>query len=529
MDGTIPGMLRARAADRGEHLFVSVGDYRATYAEMNRVTDAVAAGFFDCGVEHGERVAILSVNRPEILELYFGLAKIGAVQVPLNAFLKGEFLRYQLADSQASTLVVDSSGYAAVVDLVSQLPDLKRIVLLDGDGSGSAPVELVPYRHIRESSATPPETPVVAADVMSIVYTSGTTGFPKGCVLTHGYYLRVGRVGVQTYELGADDVMISALPLFHAAARMLMVAATLTVGATAVVEEEFHGTTFLDHAAEAGATVVLGVAAMFAVLLMQPPSGRDRRHRLRLAVWTPASIDLATRFHERFGVEVNSQLYGQTECAGVTYSPASQPRNAASAGRAAPDLEVRVVDDEDREVPAGEVGEIVFRPREPHAMFREYWQKPAETLLAFRTLWYHTGDFGRRDTDGFFYFVDRKKDAMRRRGENVSSMELETAIAAHPKIAEAAAHAVPSALTEDDIKACLVLKPGETVEPEEVFAFFHEKLPYFAVPRYVEVLEALPKNAVHRVMKHVLRERGITSDTWDFEALDLTIARTERR
>jgi crotonobetaine/carnitine-CoA ligase len=190
---------------------------------------------------------------------------------------------------------------------------------------------------------------------------------------------------------------------------------------------------------------------------------------------------------------------------------------------------VRLVDDDDRDVLVGAVGEIVIRPREPDRMFMGYWNQPEATLAAFRNLWHHTGDSGKADEDGFITFVDRKKDALRRRGENVSSMEVEAALLGLPAVERAAVCAVPSELTEDDIKACVVLRAGATLTPQEFFDFARATLPYFAVPRYVEVLEALPQNAMGRIMKHVLRERGVTDATWDLDALGLVIARDERR
>ena len=236
-----------------------------------------------------------------------------------------------------------------------------------------------------------------------------------------------------------------------------------------------------------------------------------------------------TAFAHRFGVPTSSELFGQTECVPVTYSPLSGPRSIASCGRAAADLEVELLDDDDRPVPTGRVGEICVRPHEPLAMFSGYWNNAEATLATSRTLWHHTGDYGRADLDGFIFFVDRKKDAVRRRGENVSTMELEAAIATHPAIAEVAAHAVPSDATDDDIKVCLVLADGETIGPAELFDFFKDRLPYFAIPRYVEIVDELPKNAVARVMKHVLRQRPMTDAVWDLQALGFTVARSERR
>jgi crotonobetaine/carnitine-CoA ligase len=243
----------------------------------------------------------------------------------------------------------------------------------------------------------------------------------------------------------------------------------------------------------------------------------------------PFATEDQERFRERFGATVLSQLYGQTECGAITYARLSERRNLGSIGRPAPYLDVRLHDDDDLEVPTGEIGEIVVRSMVPNALYLGYWGKPEATVEAWRNLWHHTGDFGRADADGFITFVDRKKDALRRRGENVSSQELERSIAGHPKIVEAAVHAVPSPMTEDDIKACIVLVEGESITAEELFVFFKETLPYFAIPRYVELVAELPKNATLRVMKHLLRERGVTPETWDLEAMGLSVARDERR
>jgi crotonobetaine/carnitine-CoA ligase len=268
---------------------------------------------------------------------------------------------------------------------------------------------------------------------------------------------------------------------------------------------------------------------MGAALLATPPSERDRAHRLRAAIFIPFPAAMHAAFAQRFGVPTCSALFGQTECVPITYSPLSDPRSGASCGRAAADLEVALLDDDDGPVPTGMVGEICVRPREPLAMFSGYWNNPEATMATFRTLWHHTGDYGRADPAGFIFFVDRKKDAVRRRGENVSTMELEAAIAAHPAIADIAAHAVPSDATDDDIKVCVVLADGENISPAELFDFFRHHLRYFAIPRYVEIVDELPKNAASRVMKHVLRQRPMTDAVWDLEALGFTVARSERR
>lgn len=523
--------LRAQANARPERPFLWCGEDRFTFGEADARSDQVAAGLADLGVRPGENVAIISTNRTEMLELYFACAKLGAVQVPLNVFLKGEFLRYQLADSEAATLIVDKSGYEATIPLLSQLPTLKRVVQLDGkDDAVIAGKTVVHYRAVRASNAAVPAINVAPNDLMSIVYTSGTTGFPKGCMLSHGYYLCVAKRMNERFEMTEDDLIFTGLPLFHGAARMMAVAAALRNGSAIVVEPAFRLTGLMERIAETGATFMMGVGAMGMAMLSMPPSDADRAHKLRLALLIPFPAIQQEVFEQRFGTHVHAELFGQTECVPITVSPLSGRRSRASVGLAVDDLEVRLLDDADNEVPVGQVGEFSIRPRLPNAMFKGYWRKAEATLETFRDLWHHTGDYGRQDQEGFFYFVDRKKDAIRRKGENISSLELEAAIAAHPKILEVAVHAVPSELTDEEVKACVVLRQGQTLEAAELFAFFKEKLPYFAIPRYVEVVTDLPKTeATARVMKQKLRERGITETTWDFNALGFTLGREVRR
>jgi crotonobetaine/carnitine-CoA ligase len=275
--------------------------------------------------------------------------------------------------------------------------------------------------------------------------------------------------------------------------------------------------------------VYAGVGMMGMAMLAMPESDSDRDHSVRATLMLPFAPDEQAKFEKRFGLTMLSQMYGQTEGGAITFCALSEERKPGTIGRPSPFYDLKLVDDDDHDVPIGEIGEIIIRPREPFGMYLGYWRKPEATMEAWRNLWHHTGDYGRLDEDGFITFVDRKKDAIRRRGENVSSVEVEIAINQHPKIAEVAVHAVPSEISEDDIKACIVVVPGETVEPNDLFAFFKEKLPYFAVPRYVEVVPELPRNATLRVMKHLLRARGVTAETWDLDKLGLTVARDERR
>jgi crotonobetaine/carnitine-CoA ligase len=520
-------LLHERAAMHPDKKYLGCEDTLVSYAEMDERTDRVAAGLAEAGVAPGDRIAVISSNRLEMLELFFACAKTGAAMVPLNVFLKGDFLRYQLEDSRAQTLVVDGPGYESAEDLLHLLPDLKRIVVLDAPAETAG--EVIRYERLRMSAAPAPAPDLDPSTLMSILYTSGTTGMPKGCMLPHGWYMNGSRVSSEMVEYRTDDVLFTALPLFHAWAQGIVMGA-LVHHLTAWVDPIFSATRLLDRFIETNASVFTGVGAMGMAMLGAPPSDNDRKHRLRCALMIPFTPEQQEMFKDRFGATVLSQLYGQTECGAITYARLSEPRNLGSIGRPAPYLDVRLHDDDDREVPTGEIGEIVVRPKVANAIYQGYWRKPEATTDAWRNLWHHTGDYARADVEGFITFVDRKKDALRRRGENVSSQELERAIAGHPKIVEVAVHAVPSPMTEDDIKACIVLASSdETVEPGELFDFFKQVLPYFAIPRYVEVLPDLPKNATLRVMKHLLREKGLTESTWDLEAMGFAVSREERR
>jgi len=521
----IGNVLRARAQERPDRLCCALDDQQFTFAEMDARSDTIAAGIAALEVAKGDRVATLAPNRVELLELFYGLAKTGAAQVPLNAFLKGEFLRHQLAQSRASVLITDAAGRDAVAPLRADLPDLKTVVMLD-DADGDE----VPYASLSDAGSTPPDVTLTAADTMSIVYTSGTTGLPKGCIASHGYYCRSGDVIGSALELTDDDVLFAGLPLFHSGGRLVTVAMPLLFGIPAHIQGTFSAREYFPRAREVGCTVMIAVGAMGAAVLATEPSDADRDHSVRRVMVAPVTAAGQQMFRERFGVDPWVDVFGQSECMPIAATQlSSDRRDPAGCGIAAPDLEVVLLDDEGNVVEGETVGEICVRPNAPYAMFDGYFERPEATVEAFKGLWYHTGDYGRWLPSGALTFVDRKKDALRRRGENVSSIELEMGINGHPKIVESAVHAVPSELGEDDIKACVVVAEGEDLDPDELFGYFKDHLPYFAIPRYVEPIPALPRNAVGRVMKHKLREAGNGPGTLDFDALGLTVAKAERR
>jgi crotonobetaine/carnitine-CoA ligase len=316
---------------------------------------------------------------------------------------------------------------------------------------------------------------------------------------------------VECSRLGPEDTIFVPMPLFHVSGLQALLT-PLLAGSRSVIESRFRVSTAWDLVRRYGCTGMASVGPMLAMLLSLPPSASDRELPLRFigTAPVPAPVD---EIRERYGAEIQT-MYGMTEAFPIAIAPPGEPLAEGSAGRPnEPAFEVRIVDDDGKPVGAGVAGEVIVRPRAPHAMFEGYFDDVEATAAAVRDGWLHTGDLGRVDADGFFYFVDRKKDALRRRGENISSIELEGAILEHPAVSEVAVHGVPSPLGEDDVKAVVVLQPGSSVSSDELFAFFDESLPRFARPRYLEIVEALPRNPVGRVQKFALRDRGITPGT----------------
>ncbi|MBI4506200.1 MAG: AMP-binding protein [Chloroflexi bacterium] len=525
------GALLVDAASRyGEQPFILCGDERVSYAELLRRAERLAAGLQARGVGHGARVAFMLPNGLDIIELWFALALLGAIGVPVNTAFRGYQLTYLLNDADAPLFVVGAQYLDRLAAVQADVGPVERLIVADaGAPDGGAVASPPALRWPSEPLADVPTAPraslpaVDYRDPVAILHTSGTTGPSKGVIVCHRHEYILGRNMAVEMGLRGDDVYWCGFPFFHNTALALITLPVLLVGGAVAVVERFSASRFWDEVVRYGCTAFYYLGALLTILLKAPPSARDRQHTLRVGWGLAASGETMQAFEARFGVPVLSG-YGSTEANVVCYEPLAE-RRPGSAGKPHPEFDVRVVDDHDEPVPPGAVGEIVTRPRDPYVMFLGYYQKPEATVAAWRNLWFHTGDAGRFDADGYLYFVDRLKDVIRRRGENISSYEVEYVASQHPAVLECAAVAVPAELGEDEVKLVVVPRPGQSLDPRDLIAFCAERLAYFAVPRYVQLSQALPKTPTDKVEKHRLRAEGVTAATWDRERAGVQLHR----
>jgi crotonobetaine/carnitine-CoA ligase len=522
---TIPSVLDEQAQKRPDQTFLHILDEPVTYAEMRARAVSSANVLAASGIGPGDRVAIYMGTSAEWIDAWFGAAYLGAVAVPVNAAYRGDFLANQLRDSETKAIAVDASLSGRLLAVVGDVPSLRTMfVRADGEtatagGTPTAPdgIDVHPIDRLREG-----DTREVAGGAGpawnrpgAIFYTSGTTGRSKGALVTQHYLLSAAQAMVDCWQLQPGETVYGPLPLFHLSA-VGTVLGPMLAGGTGVLEKVFSVTSTWDQVRRYDAAGIALAGALVMMLWNLPSDEGDKDLPIRFLSAAPVPKEIYHDIEARYGCRIVT-VYGTTEAFPLTYAGVAVDNPPGASGRANPGFEVKIFDDEDNEVPTGTVGEIVCRPRRPHTMFEGYDGRPEATLEQMRNLWFHTGDLGRFDDEGNFTYVDRKKDAMRRRGENISSFEVEQALLRHPAVAEIAAIGVPSELGEDDVMVCVVARPGEAVEIVPFMDFCRERLPYFAVPRYVEICAELPKNAVGRVLKHELRARGVTDATWDRE------------
>jgi len=521
----LPLVLARFAAAMPERIFAAFEDGEAwSYARTQNEALQVAAGLAGLGVARGDKVLIWLPNGKLALKSWFGANHLGAVSVAINTAYRGSLLEHVVANSDAEVAICHED----LVDRLLEIPgrgELRTIVTSAAKLASAGPafasigITLVPFETLNDSRAAPTLPDLAPWDVQSICYTSGTTGPSKGVLSS---YLHLHAMGWHcTGGVTADDRYLINLPLFHVGGT-LFVTGALARGASIAVMGPFATETFLDVCRRLQPTQCLLLGAMAGFLARSPPGAGDRDHGLRRVMVIPLAED-APALSQRFGFDVVT-LFNMSEISAPIVSEAN-PTVRGSCGRVRKDVEARIVDEHDCEVPVGEVGELILRADCPWTLSHGYYKMPEATAHAWRNGWFHTGDAFRTDADGNFFFVDRVKDAIRRRGENISSFEVEVEILAHPGVLEAAAIAVPSEHGEDEVLAVVVAKPSAELKPHDLVHFLRQRLPTFMVPRFIRMVDALPKTPTSKVEKHRLRGEGVTADTWDREVAGLRLKR----
>jgi crotonobetaine/carnitine-CoA ligase len=467
-------------------------------------------------VQPGAHVATLLPNCLEAALLPFAVARRGAVLAPVNTAFRAGVLAHVLDLSRAELLVMDAAFAGAVADVAPDLTYLRR-VLVRGDAAAAGLVlpglDVLPLDVLRGGPPAPPAPPNAEGGLAMLLFTSGTTGRSKGCMLTHRYGPRQAQLMIEHFGLRDDDVLYSPFPLFHLDALVLTVLSALELGATAAIGARFSVSGFWDEIRAFGATVFDFMGATLTLLHKAPPRPDDGHNAVRLAWGVPVPA-WVPEFEARFGLRV-VELYGSTDAGVPIYQPLDAPRVPGSCGRAIPPYDVRLLGEDGREVADGTAGEIAVRPREPGLASAGYYGMPEATDAAWRDGWFLTGDLATRDADGNHFFVGRRKEVIRRRGENISAFEVEEVVLTHPDVLDAAAYGVPSELTEEDVMVAVVPRPGRHVDPGDLVAHCAGRMAAYMTPRYVDVVDALPVTPTEKVEKYRLIERGVTPTTWD--------------
>jgi crotonobetaine/carnitine-CoA ligase len=523
---TVTAALARSVAAHGSRVFLDFTGDRYSYADIDRESTRLARGLIALGVRKGDAVASILDNNLHAVLSWFAINKAGAISVPVNTAYKGEFLRHQLNDCGAALVIAEADYAQRVVEVQDGLSAVGTLIQRHGELAQSSRLKVLPLLDIFEASSEPLADPNLPADLAMLIYTAGTTGPSKGCMISHNYVCNLGRQVVLTEDRHQDDCNWTALPLFHMNATGGSILSCMFVGARVAIFPRFSVSRFWPDIRRSGATVASLLGSMI-TFLAEADDTEDSRAcfgQLHTVRGSPFPAALQEKWKKRFGVRrAGSNSYGLTEAARVTGSRHDEDAPPGSSGRPNADFDVRIFDDDDNELPHGVAGEIVVRPRRPHVMFDGYWNRPADTLRIMRNMWLHSGDIGKFDQDGFLYFVDRKKDYLRRRGENISTFEVETGLRAHPEVADVAVHAVFSESGEDDVKATIVLKSAATITEEMLCLWAIERLPYFTIPRYFEFRPDLPRNPLGRVLKYQLRAEGCTPATWDREKAGLRV------
>lgn len=489
---------------------------------MDENSNRVGHGLISLGVKKGDKVCAFLRNSIEHIYAFYGTAKIGAVFVPINIQIQQDQIAHVINNSDAELLIMEGDALGQITAIRNKIPRVKTLVVC---GEANPAAGIVPFAQLPGASPQALGIQVNSFDLAALLYTSGTTGPAKGAMVSHQYYIAGGELYCKLLNLTASDVCRAALPLYHTVGQIHGILSPLLVGAKVVLTEKFSVSRYWGDVRRDRITcdVLTGTQATF--LYQAPAKPDDARSGMRMIMIFPVPADIAVAFEKRFNLKILN-AYGLTEALLPLGAPTEGLNKVGSLGKAT-DYEVRIADDSDNEVPDLDVGNILVRPTSvSRLVFDGYYKMPEATAEVLKHCWFHTGDMGYRDADGFIWFSGRKKDVIRFRGENVSPHQAESAISSHPKVAECAVIGVPSGVgEEEDVKALVRIKDGETLNPEELMRFCEEKMTWFMIPRYVEFVTSLPRTATDKIEKFKLKENWKSAQTWDREAAGYKLKR----
>lgn len=523
----LPKLLTMQAEQAGGTEYLITDERRLTFADTEELCNRLAAGMAELGVKAGDRVCFYLDSGIETVLVALATNKLGAIWVPINCDYKGAWLSETIERSRCSLLVTEVAMQDRIADVKESLGNTPLVIA--GDPEQILP-DVTPFDALlKYEPITPDYDNMHYGDTCAVLWTSGTTGKSKGVLQSHNSWIRpIAEAASINYKSQQGDIIYNVLPLYNSGAWITAVFRALYEGIPVVLEKRFSVTTFWDRIRQFGATQTFTLGAMHHFLWNAPPSPNDKDNPLRIAQMVPMPEPLVKPFSERFDVELIPMGLGQSEAmmiCGPVDTDDSVP--FSSLGRPLADMEIKLLDDDGNEVADGEVGEICLKCLKPHIIFNGYFDDAEATAAAYTGDLYHTGDLGKKDPSGAYWFVDRKKDALRFAGRNISTMEVEMVLRKHPMVKDVAAFGIPSkdVAGESELKLNIVLKPDSQISHEEMAKFINENAPYYFVPQYMEFVDSLPYTPTNKVQKFKLRELGITDNTWTLKQSDYKVKR----
>jgi crotonobetaine/carnitine-CoA ligase len=514
----LEGLILQRRNAHPTETFLKWKDEEIAWGDFVDRIYAMAAGFWKAGIRTGERVALMIGNCPEFLYTYYAMVFMGVGAVPLNIAQRGDALAYILNDSGASAIVIDEELLAHFNIIRERTPNV-RLVIVHGSIPSAMSNAIAVKEWLEAGGGRPPIDARAGVPADNILYTSGTTGPPKGTINKGINPANIVKLWEPTGVRPGETVYTS-LPLFHGNALGVTALGAIVLDYKLALGERFSASRHWDECRKYNAVEFNTLGAMIPILLKQPERPDDADNPVRVVLSAACPAYAWRPFEERFKLRL-IEWFGMVDSPGFLMNTAGK---VGSMGKPLPGFEFKVVDDDDQELPPGKTGELVFRSPGGKSV-AYYYGKEEATSEAWRNGWFHSGDLAWVDEEGDYYYAGRKKASMRRRGENISAWEIESVVNQHPAVLESVAHAVPSELAEDEIKLVVVLKPGQTVTPEQILDFCQGKMADYAIPRYVELRDSLPKTGTHRIEYAVLKQEAFTGKTWDREAAGYSVSR----